>query len=186
VYVLSLVSLCLITAQLYPVEKSSSGQSLPLTQQPPPVDFQSEPQYYPFLKQFNKKNLENVAEKSDAPAAISASPINQDPLNNKPWVKLVEECVDLYDELDNFKPELDSVKQEVADHVMCRLQEILERSQVNTIAGDSSFNFAHHQAGKTYKKVPPGTAILETLSPGFRIGPRVLRKAQVVLDRKEG
>jgi hypothetical protein len=154
-----------MSAEIKPSPLIQDGPHAVIQDTPHP-DFAPEPKYQPKM-------------------TISAPSRDDDPLNNKPWVKLVDECVRLYGELDAEKSEFDPPRQEVVDHVMCRLQEILERSKVQTISDDTIFDFSHHQAGTKYKKVEPGTTIVETLSPGFRVGPKVFRKAQVVLAAKE-
>jgi molecular chaperone GrpE (heat shock protein) len=103
---------------------------------------------------------------------------SEDPLDNRPWVQLVEECVGLFDELDRLRPDLDVACQDFADHVGCRLQEILERSGVTRIAGDPDFDRSRHQPHAT-GATRPGAPVAETLSPGFAVGRRVFRRAVV-------
>src|SRR5206468_1197992 len=120
-----------------------------------------------------------VSPKSAAPSTAaleSAEPVPPDgePLDNRPWLKLVEESVALFDELDRHRADFDPGRQEVADHVICRLQEILERCGVEPISGGGNFDRSRHQPeGAT--RVLPGTTVTETLSPGFRVGKRILR-----------
>jgi molecular chaperone GrpE (heat shock protein) len=65
---------------------------------------------------------------------------------------------------------------EVAEHVMCRLQEILERCGVQPISDEGDFDRNRHQsAGKALA----GATVAETLSPGFQVGVRILRRARV-------
>jgi hypothetical protein len=113
-------------------------------------------------------------------ALESAEPVPPDgePLDNRPWLKLVEESVTLFDELDRHRADFDAPRQEVADHVICRLQEILERCGVEPISGDGNFDRSRHQPeGAT--RVLPGATVAEIVSPGFRVGKRVLRRARV-------
>jgi hypothetical protein len=116
----------------------------------------------------------------ESPAASVAAPElpGGDPLDDKPWLNLVEENVALFDELDRQRADFDVPRQEVADHVICRLQEILERSGVETISGDDAFDRNRHRPEGT-ARVLPGAMVTETLSPGFRVGKRVLRRARV-------
>ncbi len=100
------------------------------------------------------------------------------PLNNKAWVGLVEECVELFEELDSLTNLDDSGKQ-VTRHVNYRLEEILLRSGVETIDHDLTFNRNRHQVVGSTSSVAPGTPIVETLSPGFTVGRRVFRRARV-------
>jgi hypothetical protein len=67
-----------------------------------------------------------------------------DPLDNKPWIKLVEEGVDLFDELDSHQEGLDPAGREIAEHVCLRLREILERCDVEVIDEDRPFDRTLH------------------------------------------
>jgi hypothetical protein len=71
---------------------------------------------------------------------IPAENVSDDTLQNKPWLNLVEECVDLYDELYRLQSSLDTSAQELADHCRCRLLEILERSGVSILADNTTFD----------------------------------------------
>jgi hypothetical protein len=104
------------------------------------------------------------------------------PLDNKPWLRVVEECVDVFDDLDSSRPSLGPEGQELADHVMYRLEEALERAGVEVISDDVAFERGRHKPEKA-DSVGPGATIAETLRPGFAVGPRVFRRARVRLDR---
>src|SRR4051794_17071618 len=54
-------------------------------------------------------------------------PTRAAPLDNKPWLSLAEECVSLVDEMDRQREHFDSARQELCDHIISRLVEILER-----------------------------------------------------------
>jgi len=100
-------------------------------------------------------------------------------LDNKPWINLVDEYVSLFDEIYRLTPDLDAPSQEFAGHVNCRIQEILERSGVQIITGETTFDRTRHQA-----EVPVNGAeatVTATISPGFAVGRRVLRRARVTL-----
>jgi molecular chaperone GrpE (heat shock protein) len=116
---------------------------------------------------------------NDQPAAGQA-PID-DPLNNKPLMSLVEECVNLIDELDRLRPSLEPTSQDFADHLGCRIQELLERSAVTIIAGDLTFDRHRHQTESIAGTSTDGARIEETQSPGFALGRRVFRRARVKL-----
>ena len=102
-----------------------------------------------------------------------------DPLDNGPWLKLVENCVDLFDELDSHLDHFDPSGRELAEHTCLRLQEILQRCGVELIDQPGDFERSLHQP------VEPGTglnsATVRPISPGFRVGRRVLRRARVSL-----
>lgn len=59
-----------------------------------------------------------------------------EPLDNEKWVDLAEECVEVVDELDRNMVRFDPPRQELADHVVWRLAEVLERSGVEIISDD--------------------------------------------------
>lgn len=102
-------------------------------------------------------------------------------LNDKRWLKLTEGCVDLFNDLDEHLAGLDSSRQELAEYVLLQLQEILERADVELITGDATFDRHRHQPERPNAEAVPGTPIIETVSPGFAIGRRVLRRARVRL-----
>ena len=123
--------------------------------------------------------LEPAAPLIAATLADLASP--DDPLNNKPLMQLVEECVLLFDELDRLRPGLEASTQDFADHVASRVQEILERCGATIISGDLTFDHRRHQQETTDPLIADGSPIAETQSPGFAVGRRVFRRARVKL-----
>ncbi|HYH84899.1 MAG TPA: hypothetical protein VEX60_05405 [Pyrinomonadaceae bacterium] len=102
-------------------------------------------------------------------------------LHNAPWLKLIEECVHLLDEVDRYMPDFEPAKQELAEHVIYRVREILERSGVGVIADETSFDRNRHQPENPRAGLTNGAPVAETLSPGFAVGRRVLRRARVRL-----
>jgi len=104
-----------------------------------------------------------------------------DLLMNKPWLKLATECIDLLDELDKRSASFDRSRQELAIYVCSQLELKLERAGADVIADDAVFDEKRHLPEPAESRVAPGTAIAETLSPGFVVGPRVLRRARVRL-----
>jgi molecular chaperone GrpE (heat shock protein) len=119
-----------------------------------------------------------LAQASQPTAPAPQPPTN--PLDNGPWLKLVENCVDLFDELDSHLDHFDPSGREVAEHTCLRLQEILQRCGVDLIDQPGDFDRSLHQP------VEPGTglnsATVRPISPGFRVGRRVLRRARVSPD----
>lgn len=105
----------------------------------------------------------------------------RDPIDNKPWMKLVEECADLFDELDRHMDALDPERREMAEHVCRRLQEILERCGVELIDQEAMFERRLHQLVGLSVGMSPEAATARIISPGFRVGPRILRRARVQL-----
>ena len=100
-------------------------------------------------------------------------------LSNIPWVKLVEECVALYSEIDDLLPSMTESKQDLARHMLDRLAEILQRSGISLIEDDTEFDPRRH---KTESDVPSGTTIVKTLRRGFALGRRVFLKAVVQVE----
>lgn len=112
------------------------------------------------------------------PAAPPAMTAPDDLLANGPWIRLVEECVELFDELDQVSPRLEPPARELAEHMQLRLQQILERANVAVIIDETAFDRSRHQPEQK-TSVAPGAALAATVSPGFVVGRRVLRRARV-------
>jgi len=125
------------------------------------------------------RNLPGSVSQSDP---MPTSDSDENLLDNKPWVDLVVECVELLEELDRQMGHFDPPRQELADHVILRLEEALQRSGVEVISEDTAFDRGRHKAARAEARTAPGALITETLSPGFAIGPRVLRRARVQVE----
>ena len=97
-------------------------------------------------------------------------------------MKQVEEYVEVVDELDEHMDSFDAPRREMAGHVILRLEEILGRSGVEIISNDAIFDRARHKPAADHATTDDGAAVRETLSPGFAVGPRVLRRARVRLE----
>jgi hypothetical protein len=119
------------------------------------------------------------------PHPLSKPGISNDPLDNKPWIKLAEECVELFDELDRQIKFFDPGRREIADHVCCRLQELLQRSGVELIAETAIFERTLHQPEIPTAGITNGADTAIILSPGFRVGRRILRRAHVELQHSD-
>jgi hypothetical protein len=117
-----------------------------------------------------------IAEPTDIPDEPPDTP------ENGPWMKLVEECVEVVDELDEHKDGFDAPRRELAEHLILRLEEVLERSGVEVITDEPVFDRARHKPIANGGAAHPGAVISETVSPGFAVGRRVLRRAQVRLE----
>lgn len=140
-----------------------------------------------FLSQDNSPAVTNEVLPVSAPLDISPHPpakseISDDPLYNKLWIKLAEECVELFDELDRQLKFFDPPRSEIASHVCCRLQEMLQRSGVELIAETALFERTLHQPEIPTAGMSNGADTAIILSPGFRIGRRILRRARVELQ----
>jgi hypothetical protein len=121
----------------------------------------------------------DIAKSSPPPQPIPSKPVDQS--NDEHWLKLVEECVLLYNDLDQRLARFDPDRKELAEHILLQLEEILERSGVELITEDTIFERRRHQAVQPASEAIPGTPIVETLSPGFAVGRHVLRRARVRL-----
>jgi uncharacterized membrane protein len=99
------------------------------------------------------------------------------------WIDLVEGCVEVIDELDQNADAFDASSRELAEHVALRLEEVLEHSGVEVIEDEASFNSARHRTVPGGSEPPAGAIISETLNPGFAVGPLVLRRARVRVER---
>lgn len=103
-------------------------------------------------------------------------------LDDGRWLGLVEECVELYDDLDAQRRTSEPALRELVDHVCTELEELLQRSGVELISGDTAFDRNQHQPEPARAGAVRGSVVVETISPGFRVGRRVLRRAHVRLD----
>ncbi len=132
------------------------------------------------LRALEAVKRENLALEEAAPAP---GPVElrgtEDPLHDEAWTGLVESCVELVDELDRTRERFDPARRELTEHVLLRLEEILDRPGIEVIRDEKSFSRDRHQPDR---KAAAGSAVVETLSPGFAIGRRVLRRAKVRLE----
>lgn len=98
------------------------------------------------------------------------------------WMGLVEECVGVVKDLDRNMAAFDPARQELADHVILSLAEGLERTGVDLIVDDEVFDSRRHELAEATSRTASGEAIVETVSPGFAVGRRILRKVQVRVE----
>lgn len=77
------------------------------------------------------------------------------------WIKLVEECVEMVDE---YMGSFDAPRREVAEHVILRLEEILERSGVEIISNEAVFDRARHKPDAEHSATDNGATVDETKS----------------------
>jgi hypothetical protein len=102
-------------------------------------------------------------------------------LENGPWIGLVEDCVALIGEFDRHQSSFDLQCKEIVDHTVLRLEEVLVRSGVEIISDDVAFDRDRHKPD--IGDSAAGDIIAETISPGFAVEQRVLRRALVRLNR---
>jgi molecular chaperone GrpE (heat shock protein) len=98
-------------------------------------------------------------------------------------MKLVGECADLFDELDSHLEGLDPAGREIAEHVCLRLQEILQRCGVELIDQEGTFERTLHQPVGPSLGLGTEAVRARVISPGFRVGRRILRRARVQLHQ---
>lgn len=98
-------------------------------------------------------------------------------LENHEWVRFVEECAALYDQLDGWAMEFDEPRRELTETVCLQLKDILVRSGVEVIDQSGPFDHNKHLPAKG-TRIAIGTAV-RIVSPGFAVGPRVFRRATV-------
>lgn len=140
------------------------------------------------LKKANKQISEMQEKLTTRQDKLRATPRNTDApetlLQNTGWLTLVQECITLFDALETQSAGMDSLRQEVAGYTCSQLEEILERCGVSLISGDTAFDERRHRPSPAIRRVASGVRIEETLSPGFVVGPRVLRRARVRLAQE--
>jgi hypothetical protein len=100
-------------------------------------------------------------------------------LENTAWVRLVEENVNLLDEFEHEAESLEGPAKAIAEHAAALVVELLERADVDVIANDTVYDATRHRLCGTAGRPADGTEITATLSPGFAIEARVLRRAVV-------
>lgn len=104
-------------------------------------------------------------------------------LENKSFIKVVEECVDVMDEFESYieRVETDEGKM-IAEIVVKRLQELLERSGLHSINDTNEpFSILRH-VPSPMSSVPEGIRIQKIIRLGLAIENRVFRRAIVEID----
>jgi molecular chaperone GrpE (heat shock protein) len=136
------------------------------------------------------ENPEQVSEKTEVEISDDKEPGNEiitteEPdkelslSENKPFAKLAEECTDLMNEFDGYVERLETVEGKMmAEMVVKRMQELLERAGLERIDDESEFSVLRHTP-VPMQIVQEGTPIVETRFPGLALGNRVYRKATV-------
>jgi len=111
---------------------------------------------------------------------VEIEPIS--PLENKPFVKLVEECIDLMNEFESYTERLESEEGKMmAQMIVRRLQESLERSGLERIDDEKEpFTILKHKP-EPMMPVAEGKTLKGIIAPGLAIENRVFRKAKVLI-----
>jgi hypothetical protein len=100
--------------------------------------------------------------------------------------RLAQDLASLFDDLDLQLESMEHVQRSKVRMVLGRLAETLERAGVGRIDGDSTFDLLRHQPDANGELGNPGDRIARTLSPGFVLDGRVIRRARVELATREG
>lgn len=101
---------------------------------------------------------------------------------NKAFVKLAEECTDLMNEFDGYTERLETDEGKMmAEMVVKRMQELLERAGLARIDDETEFSVLRHTP-VPMQIVQEGTIIIQTRFPGLAMGNRVYRKSSVIVD----
>jgi hypothetical protein len=116
----------------------------------------------------------------------SVLPVSEPVLSdNKPFVKLAEECAELMNEFDGYSERLDTDEGKMmVELVLKRLQEILERCGLERIENETVFSVLRHTP-VPMQLVRDGIPVIKTQFPGLALGNRVYRKARVMVDQTE-
>jgi molecular chaperone GrpE (heat shock protein) len=169
-----LVIIIILVLQLQRLRSSQWSQPVVYSNpmyQPPKIEHKEE--------EVKRQSQTDIAKPSPFSQLIRTDSVDRS--DDEHWLKLVEECVLLYNDLDQRIASFNPERKELAEHILLQLQEILERSGVELITEDTIFERRRHQAVQPASKAIPGTPIVETLSPGFAVGRHVLRRARVRL-----
>jgi len=101
--------------------------------------------------------------------------------DNSPFVKLAEECAGLMNEFDGYSERMETDEGKMmAEMVVKRLQELLERAGLERIDNETEFSVLRHSP-VPMQIVQEGTPIVQTNFPGLALGNRVYRKAKIVI-----
>lgn len=125
-----------------------------------------------------------IAEKEiESEISTTEEPIRESSLSdNKPFVKLAEECAGLMNEFDGYAERLETEEGKMmTEMVVKRLQELLERVGLERIDNETEFSVLRHSP-IPMQLVKEGTPIVQTRFPGLVLGNRVYRKATVIVD----
>jgi hypothetical protein len=102
-------------------------------------------------------------------------------LQNHPFIKLVEECIDIMNEFDGYTNRLETEEGRLMAKLVVRhLQESLERSGLSRIENEETFSILRHVPVPMIP-VADGEPLERTVMSGLSIENRVFRKAKVVV-----
>ena len=128
------------------------------------------------IHEIKSLNPEQVFEISNQPKTMPTL------LNNKEFVKIVEECVDIMNEFETYMNRLQSEEAKImGELVIKRLQELLERSGLDRIDDITTpFSILLHTPIPLVP-VQEGEPIIKILQPGLILENRVFLKAKIQL-----
>jgi hypothetical protein len=101
--------------------------------------------------------------------------------DNARYGALVEDVVSVVDELERHMPALTPDQRSIAEHAVLLLSEVLQRADVDLVVVGEEFDRSRHALPRGSSSARAGATVVEVLSPGFVLGPRVLRRATVRL-----
>lgn len=105
--------------------------------------------------------------------------------DNKPFVKLAGECAELMTEFEGYSDRMETNEGKMmAEMVVKRLQEVLERAGLERIDNEMEFSILRHSP-VPMQLVQEGAPIVQTRFPGLALGNRVYRKAVVFVDQSD-
>jgi molecular chaperone GrpE (heat shock protein) len=102
--------------------------------------------------------------------------------DNRPFVKLAEECAGLMNEFDGYNQRLETEEGKMMVELLVkRMQELLERAGLERIDNENEpFSILKHKPDPMMP-VAEGATLREIISPGLAIENRVFRKAKVLI-----
>lgn len=129
------------------------------------------------------KKTESAAEEELVVSGKTESPVEEPPpplLDNRPFVKLAEECVDMMNEFEGYIERLETREGKMmVELIVKRLQELLERSGLHRIDDETELFSVLRHIPIPIESVSEGTPLNGIIRAGLALENRVLRKAKV-------
>ncbi len=158
---------------------SDTGIAVPAQDERPATECTGTKEVFPEDLAASEKEASKETSSADE-APIPEKPVSI--LDNKPYVKVIEDLFQLSSEMERIGGKSsDEGMKSIAEHVFMRLEEIFERNGLSPIDGERSFDVRRHKP-EPAAVVADGSEITETLSPGWSLDERVMRRAKVRID----
>ena len=104
-------------------------------------------------------------------------------VEDRALVRLLEECAEFMDRLEEQKPKFDPKRVALTDLVISQLTGAIERAAgaeiIDPDLDDSPFDIMRHKPEQKGVNIPHGAPIVQTRSPGVSVGKRVFRQVTV-------